>query len=154
MIGGERGRGAAEGNELCHADQDRPSQASRESDKLLAEARRRHPGDSALMMMECRKLLELARAPDAPALSERRLRSAPADAAALNGKGAALDMLHRHAEAQAASLLEAAPRTPQTQAWPAQLQTLARNLATPGAAVPPGLRQAMPQAPGPCPAAI
>jgi Flp pilus assembly protein TadD len=55
---------------------------------------------------------------------------------------------------QAVTLLEATPRSTGTEAWLTQLQTLARNLATPGAAIPPELRQAMPRSPAPCPTAI
>ena len=66
----------------------------------------------------------------------------------------ALSLILSGCAEQAAALLEATPRSPETQVWLAQLQTLARNLATPGATVPPELRQAMPPSPEPCPASV
>jgi Flp pilus assembly protein TadD len=66
----------------------------------------------------------------------------------------ALSLILSGCPAQAATLLEATPRGADTGPWLSQLQTLARNLATPGATVPPELRQAMPASPEPCPAGV
>lgn len=70
----------------------------------LAEARRRNPSHRALAQMEGRLLLETGAPAQALAVFDSLLAGAPADVAALNGRGVALDMLGRHAEARTAYL--------------------------------------------------
>uniref|UniRef100_UPI0022EB5332 tetratricopeptide repeat protein n=1 Tax=Falsiroseomonas oryzae TaxID=2766473 RepID=UPI0022EB5332 len=69
---------------------------------VLAEARRRNPGNAALTQAEARTLLELGEAERALQLFDAHLRLAPRDVRSLNGRGIALDLLGRHAEARMA----------------------------------------------------
>jgi Flp pilus assembly protein TadD len=69
---------------------------------VLAEARRRNPRDPLLMETEARVLLEVGQAEQALALFDEILRWSRNEAKALNGRGIALDMLGRHAEARGA----------------------------------------------------
>jgi len=70
----------------------------------LAEARRRNPSNRALAQLEGRTLLETGAAAQALAVFDALLAGAPRDAPAQNGRGVALDMLGRHAEARVAYL--------------------------------------------------
>jgi Flp pilus assembly protein TadD len=54
------------------------------------------------MQAEARALLELGEAASALALFDAHLQSAPSDARSLNGRGIALDLMGRHAEARMA----------------------------------------------------
>jgi Flp pilus assembly protein TadD len=71
---------------------------------VLAEARRRNPSNRALAQMEGRILLESGAPAQALAVFDSLLAGAPRDIGALNGRGVALDMLGRHAEARTAYL--------------------------------------------------
>ncbi len=75
-----------------------------EARAALAEARRRNPGHAGLARLEGRILLETGEASQALALFDQILARAPRDGAALNGRGVALDLLGRHAEAREAYL--------------------------------------------------
>ena len=80
----------------------------------LAEARRRHPSNQVLLQAEARARLEVGEPERALALFDEHLRTTPSDARSLNGRGIALDLLGRHAEARLAyrAARTADPRNP------------------------------------------
>jgi Flp pilus assembly protein TadD len=86
----------------------------------LAEARRRNPSNRTLAQLEGRVLLETGAPAQALAIFDTLLAGAPTDTTALNGRGVALDMLGRHAEARPA-YLAARSADPSSPLWAGNL---------------------------------